>query len=74
MAVQGNIKVSGEFVNSIAQSLTNVSATARPYALLSYLDGTGAGQVNKLWSPLTGYSVAQSTNTDIDLSGTLAGT
>lgn len=74
MPLQGSIKVTGEFTNSIVQSLTTVTAVARPVALLSYLDGTGLSQANKLWSPLTGYSVAQSTNTDIDLSGTLAGT
>lgn len=74
MSLQGSVKVTGEFINSIAQSLQSVAAVARPYALLSYLDGSGAGQVSKLWSPLTAYSVAASTNTDIDLSGSIAGT
>lgn len=74
MGLQGSIKVTGEFTNSIVQTLTSVAAVARPYAMLSYTDGSGASQVNKLWAPLTQYSVAASTNTDIDLSGSLAGT
>lgn len=74
MALQGQVKVTGEFQNSLAQSLSTVVAQARPYALLQYTDGSGASQASKLWSPLTGYSVSASTNTDIDLSGSLAGT
>lgn len=39
--------------------------------LTTLLDGTGAGQANKLYAD--SFSVSQSVNTDLDLSGALAG-
>jgi hypothetical protein len=74
MALQGSIKVIANFTNTLAQSVSTNSSLAQLAATLAYVDGSGAAQANKIWAPITQYSVAQSTNTDIDLAGSLVGT
>lgn len=74
MALQGSLKVVANFTNTLAQSVSTNSSLAQLAPTLAYVDGSGAASANKIWAPLTGYSVAQSTNTDIDLAGSLAGT
>ena len=73
MALQGSVKVIANFTNSLSQTLTNVNAVSNLTKLLSFVDGSGAGQASKIFAPITQYSVSASTNTDIDLSGSLAG-
>lgn len=74
MPLQGSLKVTANFTNTLAQSLTNSTSVSQLSELLSFIDGSGAGQANKIYAPITQFSVAASTNTDIDLSGTLAST
>lgn len=74
MAVQGSLRVVADFTHTAAESIAANTSAKQINALLSWVDGSGAGATNKIWSPLTQYSVSASTNTDLDLSGTLAGT
>lgn len=74
MTQQVTLRINSEIVDSLAQTLSTNNSTKRVGESFTWLDGSGAAQASKNWSPLTQYSVAQSVNTDIDLSGALAGT
>lgn len=73
MSTYGTISINANFTETSAQDLRNATAVAKLSKLLTLLDGSGAGQINKWFVPKTAPSVAQSTNTDYDLSGSLAG-
>lgn len=71
-SLTGNSNIAVNF-NEAGTNIDLVSGSLqhRKSASLAWLNGSGAGQANKVYSD--SFSVAQSTNTDLDLSGTLAG-
>ncbi len=73
MSLNGTININARFDETSSLDLRTGAVTAKISKLLTLLDGSGAGQCNKLFVPSTAPSVAQSTNTDYDLSGSLAG-
>lgn len=70
-SLTGNFGVNLTFNESGTFDLVSGSLQHRKSALIQFLSGSGAGQVNKIYSD--SFSVAQSTNTDLDLSGSLTG-
>lgn len=73
MSVNGTINIGIRFDETAALDLRTGSVSAKIAKLLTLLDGSGAGQVSKLYVPASAPSIAQSVNTDYDLSGSLAG-
>lgn len=72
MALSGRIQIAAVFDESPSVAdLSSGLINKKLPALLQFLDGAGAGQANKIWGDSA--SQAQSTNNDLDLSGTLAG-
>ncbi len=71
MSLSGKFQVSANFDESLAQDLGQRLFQCRKSSLIALLDGSGAGQANKIYADSV--SVAQSINTDLDLSGALAG-
>lgn len=72
MSLNGRIQVSANFAEGpAAADLSSGTVDRKLTALLNYLDGSGAGQASKIYGDSN--SVVQSVNTDLDLSGTLAG-
>jgi hypothetical protein len=73
MSLYGSISLNANFTESSSLDLRTAQSQSRVQKILSLLDGSGASQVNKIFTPATAPAVAQSTNTDYDLSGSLAG-
>ena len=71
MSLSGKAQISVNFDESLAQDLGQRIFQCRKSALLQFLDGSGAGQANKIFADSA--TVIQSVNTDLDLSGSLAG-
>lgn len=71
MSLIGRFQANLSFDESVAADLGQSLAQHRKSALIALLDGSGAGQANKIWSDSG--SQIQSVNTDLDLSGSLAG-
>lgn len=71
MSLTGRIQVGLSFDDAVVADLGQSIAEHRKSTLIALLDGSGAGQVNKIWSDSG--SQIQSVNTDLDLSGSLAG-
>jgi hypothetical protein len=70
-SLTGNSNVAVTFNESGTFDLVSGSSQHRKSASLAWLSGSGAGQCSKIYSD--SFSVSQSTNTDLDLSGSLAG-
>lgn len=70
-SLTGNTNVAFAFNESGTFDLVSGSLAHKKSAQLAWLSGSGAGQVTKIYSD--SFSVAQSVNTDLDLSGTLTG-
>lgn len=70
-SLTGSFGVNINFAESGTFDLVSGSLQHKKTALLSFLSGSGAGQVNKIYSD--SFSVAQSVNTDLDLAGSLTG-
>lgn len=73
MALTGTIQIAASFIEVAALAARVAEAKPRLSKTLTLLDGAGVGLVNKIFQPATDPAVAASTNTDYDLSGTLAG-
>jgi len=71
MSLTGRFQVNCAFDEASTFDLATGSLSHKKSALIALLNGTGAGQANKIYSD--SFSVAQSVNTDLDLSGALAG-
>lgn len=70
-SLTGNCNVAFAFNESGTFDLVSGSLAHKKSAQIAFLSGSGAGQVNKIYSD--SFSVAQSVNTDLDLSGALTG-
>lgn len=69
MALTGKMNIRFDFTNTASQDVGSKQAQLIKSKLLTFLDGTGISQVNKIYADSV--SVAQSVNTDIDLAGAL---
>jgi hypothetical protein len=70
-SLTGNSNVNINFNESGTFDLVSGSLQHKRSISLAWLNGSGAGQATKIYSD--SFSVAQSTNTDLDLSGALTG-
>lgn len=70
-SLTGNASANFTFQEAGTFDLVSGTSQHRKSALIQFLSGSGAGQVNKIYSD--SFSVAQSVNTDLDLSGALTG-
>lgn len=71
MSLRGKVSIRVDFLEEVARDLGSKQAPVNLSKLLEFLDGTGAGQASVIYADSA--SVAQSTNTDLDLAGSLAG-
>lgn len=69
MSLQGKVNLRFDFENTAVQDSGSRSAKITKASLLAFLDGTGLGQVQKVYAD--DVSVIQSVNTDVDLAGVL---
>lgn len=73
MSLNGRIQLQANFDEVGALDLRSGTINTKVSKLLQLIDGTGAGQVSKIFVPATAPAIAQSVSTDYDLSGALAG-
>lgn len=69
MSLNGKANLKIDFENTAAQDAGSRSAKVQKSLLLSFLDGSGLGAASKIFAD--DFSVAQSVNSDTDLSGAL---
>jgi hypothetical protein len=70
MSLNGSLQIQANINELFSFDIASASRNPKFNKLIQFLDGSGAGQANKLFVPTSAPAVAQSTNTDYDLSGT----